>query len=653
MNFFEHQDWARRRTGLLVFLFALAVILVVAVTNVAVFIVLQVSGGGEMVASGNHWPFFAVVGILVIGLIVGASGFKSASLSKGGGTVAEMLGGRLLNYPSEQPDEHRLLNVVEEMAVASGTPVPLVYVLDDEPGINAFAAGHGPEDAAIAVTRGALEQFTRDELQGVIAHEFSHILNRDVRLNTRLTGLLFGILVLSIAGRLLLRGGAYSRIGRSDRGGAGAAVAIGLVLIIVGYVGVFFGRLIKQAVSRQREFLADASAVQFTRNPEGLANALKRIGRWTDGSTVQAPAAEEISHFFFADGMKSVAFARMLSSHPPLDERIRRLDPSFDGRPADSGVAIPVDALTDHAGLHADTPPASRPGLPGTRPALDAANAVDGEPASIVGAVGRTEPDRFVYDDFMDLEVSDAVRHRLQDPFGAEAVVLALLLDDDERRRGEQIDSLRGRVEPNLLKEVVDVYPLAATIDRFARLPAVDFAMPSLRRMSKDQFVGFRIAMDTLIDADDHLSLHEYAIRSIVAFRLGRDLGIGERDHRRPSTTSVSGDVTVLLSGLARIGHETQQEVNAAYSLARRKLASDMAIPAEPVLPGAGAIDEAIHRLSRLPARKKRDIVDACAYSVLADEDVRLEEAELLRIVITALGCPLPPFLPRIPAATS
>src|SRR5690606_22843325 len=219
----------------------------------------------------------------VVGLSVGGSGSKSGSLRKGGGTVAEMLGGRLVNHLTEDPHERRLVYVVEGMAIASGTPVPLVYVLDNEPDINAFAAGHGTEDAAVAVTRGALEQFTRDELQGVVAHEFSHILNKDVRLNTRLTGLLFGILVLGIAGRLLLQGGSRVRISRSnDKGGAGIAVLLGLALLIIGYVGLFFGRLIKQAVSRQREFLADASAVQFTRNPEGLANALKRIGGWSD-----------------------------------------------------------------------------------------------------------------------------------------------------------------------------------------------------------------------------------------------------------------------------------------------------------------------------------------------------------------------------------
>ena len=268
------------------------------------------------------------VGFAVVVLIGGASGTKMLSLRRGGGAVAEMLGGRLVSEMTDDPHEQRLVNVVSEMAIASGTPVPLIYVLDGEAGINAFAAGHGVEDAAVAVTRGALEQFTRDELQGVIAHEFSHILNRDVRLNTRLTGLLFGILVLSVAGRLLLRGGAHARIGRSnDRGGgAGAAVAIGLALMIVGYIGVFFGRLIKQAVSRQREYLADASAVQFTRNPEGLASALKRIAGYADGSIIEAPAAEEVSHFFFADGMRSAFFGKMLSTHPPLEERIRRLD---------------------------------------------------------------------------------------------------------------------------------------------------------------------------------------------------------------------------------------------------------------------------------------------------------------------------------------
>jgi Zn-dependent protease with chaperone function len=624
------------------------------VTNVAILAVLNMSGADDssLVGAGGSppWALFAAVGIGVVGLIFGASGVKMLSLRKGGGAVAEMLGGRQILDPTDDPDERRLLNVVQEMAIASGTPVPVVYVLDSEPGINAFASGHGTEDAAVAVTRGAMEQFTRDELQGVVAHEFSHILNRDVRLNTRLTGLLFGILVLSIAGRLLLRGGAHARIGRSSNkgGGAGAAVAIGLVLMIVGYIGVFFGRLIKQSVSRQREFLADASAVQFTRNPDGLASALKKIRTWSDGAVVNSPAAEEISHFFFADGMKPSVFGRLLSSHPPLDERIRRLDPSYVA--ASSGEAAP--GFSDDSAL-AGLVAAAAPGTGRVRgTGLEPSDRVDTKPSNVVASVGTTQPEKFVYDDLIEIEIPGDVKAHLSSTFGAVAVLFAMLLDADATRRRTQIDLLRSTMQPAMLDEITTVFPAIDGIDRFARLPVLDLAMPMLRSMSMAQFKQLAVSMEAVIDADDHLSLHEYAIRTIVQYRLDQHFGIHRSRHKGSAQTgNVADDVAMVLSGLARLGHGTETEVAEAYNHARGRLTGVMTLPDRASSPSAVQIDQAVTRLSLLALRRKEAIVDACAHSVLADADVTLEEAELLRVVVVSLGCPLPPFLPTLVAA--
>lgn len=647
MNFFEHQDWARRRTGFLIFLFVVAVVLIAITTNVAVFVILRMSGfePATIGSSGlsTEWTLFAFVSIAVIGLIGGASGIKSMSLRKGGGTVAEMLGGRVINNLTDDPSEQRLMNVVEEMAIASGTPVPLVYVLDKEPGINAFAAGHGTEDAAVAVTRGALEQFTRDELQGVIAHEFSHILNKDVRLNTRLTGLLFGILVLGIAGRLLLQGGSRVRIGRSnDRGGgAGIAVLIGLALLIIGYVGLFFGRLIKQAVSRQREFLADASAVQFTRNPDGLADALRRIAGWSDGSTITTPVAEEVSHFFFADGMKQSLFSKMLSTHPPLEERIRRLDPAgYQAKTVARGGYDTGESMVE----------SMVSGLVGA-PAVDSLEPDDrvrADASEILEAVGTTQPEHLGYDDLIEVEIPDVVKESLNSSFGALGVVLGLLLDADDGRRAFQLDLLAQRVPPALVREVVKLYPYLSRVDRFARLPIADLAMPALRGMSSEQFKVLREAVEEMIDSDRHLSLHEYAIRSIVRHRLDRHFGVDSKLMYRPDRSTLAADAATVLSGLARVGHDTEEKVARAYDLARGTIAREVVMPPDTSSPSAQEIDAAINRLSQLPDRKKRAIVQAFAYSVLADEDVTLDEAELLRVVIIALGCPLPPFLPRV-----
>ena len=213
------------------------------------------------------------------------------------------------------------------MAIASGMPVPDIYVLEQESGINAFAAGYTPGDAAIAVTRGTLELLDREELQGVIGHEFSHILNGDMRLNIRLMGVLFGIMVLGLIGRMILRSGHHASIVSSRRGrGAPAVLIIGLGLAILGGIGVFVARAIKASISRQREFLADASAVQFTRQTDGLASALKKIGGYEEGSHLQAADPEEVSHMLFGTGSR---LSGMFATHPPLTERIQALDPHF------------------------------------------------------------------------------------------------------------------------------------------------------------------------------------------------------------------------------------------------------------------------------------------------------------------------------------
>ena len=344
MDYFQNQDVARKKTGRLVFFFIIAVVLIILSVYAAVGAVLTFAapeGAGEGANTlGWLWnpELFGIVALGTSGLIAGGSLFKVAALSGGGHTVAELLGGRLLHPDKASPDERRLLNVVEEMAIAAGLPVPPVYLLENESGINAFAAGHTTGDAVIAVTSGTLSRLSRDELQGVIAHEFSHILNGDMRLNIRLMGVLFGILVIGLTGWIIFRSsfdGGYVRMGArdDDRKGFNPLPLIGLALYVIGYVGVFFANLIKAAVSRQAsEFLADASAVQFTRNPEGIAGALKKIGALAEGSRVEDPHAEEASHMFFGEAVSGFnELFGLLSTHPPLVERIRRIDPSFTG----------------------------------------------------------------------------------------------------------------------------------------------------------------------------------------------------------------------------------------------------------------------------------------------------------------------------------
>jgi Zn-dependent protease with chaperone function len=338
MNFFEQQDRARRNSGRLLILMVLAVLSLITLTSLVLGLVWQLFGQSHTslwlasdapISVLPSWPLVGCVALAVIGVVLLGSLYKQLQLSRGGQAIAERLGGRLINLSPQSLEERRLLNVVEEMALASGTSVPPVFVLDDV-GINAFAAGLTPQDAVIGITRGAICQLSRDELQGVIAHEFIHIFHGDMRLNTRLVSVLHGILLLGLIGGFLLR--SSGRGSRSSRDNSVAIVlAIGVTLWVLGYAGTFFGNLIKAAVSRQREFLADASAVQYTRNPDSIAGALKKIGGNLYGSQLQAGHAAEFSHMYFAAGI-SQALEGMLATHPPLDQRILRITPGWDGR---------------------------------------------------------------------------------------------------------------------------------------------------------------------------------------------------------------------------------------------------------------------------------------------------------------------------------
>ena len=343
-SFFENQAQARRSTRVLVLLFAVAVVAIVATVNLVVAIAygviaeVQPPPGASSAAVGGLGMFFKLVprqvyyfatAITLIAILFETTR-EMIALGDGGETVAQMCGGERIDQDAREPAERRLLNIVQEMAIASGVAVPPVYVLRDEAGINAFAAGYAPNQAVVAVTRGALEQLNRDELQAVIGHEFSHILNGDMRLNVRMIGVLAGILFIGAIGQFLMRMTGETRDSSKETGKLQLVLFLaGLALLAVGYVGrIVLGRLIKAAVSRQREFLADASSVQFTRNPDGIAGALATIGGLKDGSRIQHRHAETFSHMFFAESV-NLWFSSLFATHPAIEERIERVRPGF------------------------------------------------------------------------------------------------------------------------------------------------------------------------------------------------------------------------------------------------------------------------------------------------------------------------------------
>ena len=416
MDFYARQDAARRTTRWLLLAVLVSVVLVVLAVDAVVFVLLGTSDSGGSPAGAITFTTVAVLAI-----ICGASLFKTLSLRSGGGVVARSLGGTRVERSTRDPALRRLRNVVEEMAIASGVTMPEVYVLENEDGINAFAAGNSPADAAIAVTRGAATLLKRDELQGVVAHEFSHILNGDMRLNLRLLGWTFGLLAIAIIARIVLQTSPRSS-SRDRRDGAGALMLAALAVMILGYIGVFFGRLLQAAVSRHRERLADASAVQFTRDPAGLRGALLKIAGVSAGSKLVTPQAEEVAHMVFASGL-----TRVFATHPPLEERLRALDPSFkDSELPALAAAAARDAQRQRHDDLSTVPPTVEPR--GATAGVAPAAAFASEAAAIAAQAGTIANEQVRYAERVRASIPEPLRDFVDSADHARALTLAVLV---------------------------------------------------------------------------------------------------------------------------------------------------------------------------------------------------------------------------------
>lgn len=648
MNFFEHQDRARRNTVFLVVSYtgAVAVItLAVAILLTLIFGEVERRPGGAEIPLREVFrsPVFppAAGGTLI--LILAGSLYKITALSGGGAVVAGLFGGLPIPTDTRAPDLRRLMNVVEEMAIASGTPVPPVYLIEED-GINAFAAGFRPEDAVIAVTRGCVHRLNRDELQGVIAHEFSHILNGDMRTNIRMMGVLHGILLIAMIGNLIFRGGihsgGHSRRRSSDSGnevgGAIALMLIGLALMIIGYIGVFFGKLIKSAVSRQREFLADASAVQFTRYPEGIAGALKKIGGYAKGSRIWNPHAEEASHFFFGNALAGSVFP-LFSTHPPIEDRIRRLDPSFDGDYEKSLREAPPERgesmVSGFASTSAPTPEKIRT-----------------TPEEIVRQAGTPTRDHLEYARGLHQSIPARLRDAVHDAYGARAVVHALLLDSKEEVREKQFAWLRSHTEPLVYRDVVGFQKIIASLDPRMRLPLIDLAVPALTHLSDAQYEVFIENVKNLIQADERVSLFEYAVQSLLVRHLTPKFKGPIWDSvKYADLGEVQAECGVLISALAHAGGGREDQARKSFEAAAGRLGGlgDRVVLHERSSLSLVKIRESLGRLRLVAPKAKKQLIEAGAAAVVRDGEITLHEAELLRIVCDSLGCPMPPILAR------
>ena len=646
MNFFAQQERARAHTKRMLFLFVLAVICIVGSIDLVLFIAFGGMGDRHHTAKLSSTAAPQVMfwtSVLVLAVISLSSLYKISQLRSGGGAVARQLGA--VPVESNSPDfaHKRLRNVVEEMAIASGVPVPEIYILEDEQAINAFAAGFTPSDAAVTVTRGAMNKLTRDELQGVIAHEFSHVLNGDMRLNIRLMGVLFGILVIGILGRKVVEGTGRSR----DSGGV---VAFGIAILAIGYIGVFFGRLIKAGISRQREYLADASAVQFTRQSLGIGGALKKIGALAEGSKLETSDKEEVAHMLFGDG---VGYSALFATHPPLDLRIKAIDPQFDpkelaqiaaawSQPVSVGDEDSADVSISGFAPAIRTNAMPRSIRSNTLP--DAATAMKLDATQITQRGTLPTQDDIANAGAIRTSIPERLRIAAHMPTGAMQLIFALTLDGDAERREKQLRMVEKYFDTSMSTATDQLGGDIAQLHPLQRLPLAQLAFPSLRRLPRPQLQTFLIVVNQLALSDGQAAIENYCLAKLI--------GVQVVDALDPSKAQPNGSVKLpacaaeladVFTVVSEYGSDNAADAERAYLLGMHEVLPNEIPAYEERKEWSLALDRALPKLDQLMPAGKELLVRGLTQAISADGVVTVVEAELLRTICAALHCPLPP----------
>ena len=663
MDFFGHQDQARKRTKQLVLLFALALLTLIFLTNLLVAAFLWGNPdifpglGDKSIRDPSFldifhyisWQAWLTISAVVCGFVGLAYLYKVIKLSGGGASIAKSLGGRLLQPDSEDFYERRLLNIVEEMAIASGMPVPQVFLLDDEIGINAFAAGFQPSDAIIGVTKGCLTKLSRLQLQGVIGHEFSHILNGDMRMNMRLIAILFGILCIGLIGRIILEAGArhsvYSR-GRSQssmfssssnkKEGGIPLFLVGIGFMILGYSGVFFGKLIQAAVSRQREYLADASAVQFTRDPQAIAEALKVIGHGGVGSAIGHSRREEFSHAFFGNaiyGSFSNSFG-FLSTHPKLEERIRRIDKHWDGEWVKPQTL--KQAYDESPKLAPQTKIKPEELLTGVAAAMSAA--IDFT-ASNNPTDNLSEKNTSLQND---VDVEAELTIAAHDPLGARGLCYALLLaPDNSLVHDQQLDLIKQYCSDGLLRSVNQLIPLVTLLDESKRLPMIDKAIPALKLLSTTQYNEFKQLLVKIVQADGKIDLFEWCLYRMILQYLNPIFDKAKAiKAKHGHVKKLGSEIETVLSFVANHGHDSLEEARESFSIAAATAGFEE-LKLQPRTSSFKNFNIALETLTQAFPHVKGRIMKALAACVCAN-GVKVVERELVQTIAAILECPTP-----------
>lgn len=676
-DFFAKQSYERQRTRRLVLLLLLAVTTVVAVTDLVVTL------GVTLLFDAYHlpWLFHPLWMTAILVAMTLSALWRQFQLRGGGESVAKMVGARQLMRHVESLEERRLLNIVDEMAIASGVVVPSVWVMDGEAAINAFAAGYSPNQAVIVVTHGMLTQLSREELQAVIGHEFSHILNGDMRLNVRLIGILAGLAVIGQGGKggiglllaipamflgvigffsfkimdwfgerlkgwraiiwlpvffivasplmLLMLGLLYVMV-MGDILGGKIVLLLSALIVVLGYVGAIFGRLIRAAVSRQREFLADASAVQFTRNPDGLVSALERMRR-VDGSLINNALAGEMSHMFFSEAISTLFFENWFATHPSIEERLTRLT----GHAPEPLPEKSPETVQSKQRKTRSVPQAAAAGLGVAQPQAKGSTA-----KTTPLPTGTATPQHMEQAVRLIAAMPPSLRQLINTPQGARTAVYAYLLSPDTQTRAIQAMALSETDDAAVMVNLDDLIARLRELGAAARLPVLCMATPALRQMDQPARDIFLLTVNKLVTADSQVSLDEFVISTILRRQLSPTSSGTDRVQHR-DLKSVKADAWLLLASIAGAGgSEPATQINAlARGAARLGFSEESPTVARF---DAAALSSALDRLRQLKPLKKHDLMLACVETASTDGQLQVAEVELLRSIAMAMDGPLP-----------
>lgn len=650
MNFFEKQEQARKQSRWLILAFTGVTLLIIAVialitlvfTSYFVPITSNITGmqahSVENILSieniKQHSNILILTGSITAAVIGIASLFKITTLSSGGARVAVNLGGTLVTGDTHDPLRKRLYNIVEEISIASGIPVPDVFILENEPGINAFAAGHSPSDAAVAVTQGAIERLNRAELQGVIAHEFSHIFNGDMRLNIRLMGILFGIMVVAIIGRKFIYASHIQRSSRNNN--ALSVIAIGGVLMLVGYIGLFFARMIKSALSRQREFLADASAVQFTRDPSGIAGALKKIAAYNHASYLVTDT-EEVGHMLFGSGMRALMF----ETHPPLEQRIERIEKRFN---ASEITELAKKLKQEDQRKHSQASDAAKEQLNKNNKKKNT-NFLDVD--EIISNIGDPSTNRIAAASLFSESLSENLKHAARSIEWSPEVLIYTLMDTNNDLRDKQLMIVlqeMGDISEGKVRHLISSNDL---IDIEERLPVFEIAFPSIKRRPLIELEKLLSTIEKLSRVDQNIDSFEFLLSRLIRQYLFESATPNKAKlHGKKKLVDHVDELTLVVSILAAHGQNANSSQGLQYAQRAFKAGmSSAGIKHKNLSFTEGwqqKLDEALTKLDRLTEKDKEKVVRALATTVLDDKKLITEEQEMMRVISAILHVPVP-----------